>query len=297
MNGGISLERNIIDIMQEQVFRIGDLTFKLSYPEAVTIPGNFLKFRCTTSKPDCTYHISLTETFPDPQGRLAAQRHDLVVYQHDGLETRYQGMYGGEWNPYVCIRQESSEHTDIFLHPSILEDLVYDTVFTSLFSLERKMIAQDAMILHSAYLFYQGQAILFSAPSGTGKSTQAGLWEKYRGGHQVNGDRSLLQKVGGRWYARGWPVCGSSEICHNTDTPIRAIVMLSQDQTNTIRKLSPMKAFSELYSQITINRWDREFQNHAMDLIEQVIREVPVYHLACTISEEAVRCLEKELFK
>ena len=72
--------------------------------------------------------------------------------------------------------------------------------------------------------------------------------------------------------------------------------MLSQGKTDTVERLTPFQAFSQIYSQITINRWNREAQQRAMDLIENLITHVPVYHLSCTISEDAVRCLESALY-
>lgn len=92
------------------------------------------------------------------------------------------------------------------------------------------MIARDSLILHCAFTEYRGRAILFSAPSGTGKPTQAALWERYRGSRTVNGDRALLRRAGGVWTACGWPVCGSSEICGAGEVPIGAIVMLRQGE-------------------------------------------------------------------
>ena len=47
--------------------------------------------------------------------------------------------------------------------------------------------------------------------------------------------------------------------------------------------------------QITINAWNSEFQMQAMDELEVLLREIPVYHLECDISEDAVRCLENVL--
>ena len=280
----------------ERTFRIADFTFRVIAPDTVIPPENFMKFAVPVDSPACTYEIVLTDDFPLPRGALAARRHDLLVYRENGLEQRYLSYYAGTTqHPFACFQEESPDHTSIFLRPDVLNDLVYDTMFTSLFSLERRMIDRSALILHSSYIRYQDRAILFSAPSGTGKSTQAGLWERYRGVRQINGDRSLLRQIDGVWHACGWPVCGSSEICHNEDTPIRAIVMLSQSDGNEIRRLSPMHAFSQLYSQITVNRWSRSFQTRAMDLIEELIRDVPVYHLACTISREAVDCLDQAL--
>ena len=56
-----------------------------------------------------------------------------------------------------------------------------------------------------------------------------------------------------------------------------------------------MRAFIGLYSQVTINRWNREENEKAMNLLESLIGSVPVYHLGCDISEGAVRCLEDAL--
>lgn len=277
-------------------FRVADFPFRLTCPDCISPPENFMKFSAAPSASDYSYTLSLTDVLPEPSGRLVAKRDDILVFRDGERESRYLRYHGAlEEETFACCRETGETSTHIDLRPSVLDDLVYDTMFTSLFALERRVFAQDALILHSAYIRHEGQAILFSAPSGTGKSTQAGLWERYRGVKQVNGDRSLLRKIGGVWHACGWPVCGSSEICNNVDTPIRAIVMLSQAEENSIRRLPVMQAFSQLYPQITINRWDRDFQTHAMDLIETLIREIPVYHLACTISEAAVDCLDKAL--
>lgn len=111
----------------------------------------------------------------------------------------------------------------------------------------------------------------------------------------VNGDRSLLIREEDGWYANGWPVCGSSEICNNKSYPVRAIVMLSQAKENRISRLKGLEALRKVMEQITINAWNSEFQIQAMDELEILLKEVPVYHLECDISEDAVRCLEDVL--
>ena len=62
-----------------------------------------------------------------------------------------------------------------------------------------------------------------------------------------------------------------------------------------MRKISGREAFMLLYSQITVNRWNREASTLTMDLLMDLLNQVPVYHLGCTISEEAVKCLEQAL--
>ena len=198
---------------------------------------------------------------------------------------------------YACYQEVASDKARVLLARDRIQGLHIDPVFTSLLALERRLIARDSLILHCAYMVYQGEDILFSAPSETGKTTQANLWEKYRGSRTVNGDRALLGKRKGRWTAQGWPVCGTSEVCHNEEFPIRAVVMLSQAKENQAQQLPPGRAFPLLYSQITVNKWNMKDHLHAIDLIQELAEEVPVFHLGCTISEEAVDCLEKALKK
>ncbi len=278
----------------DQLYRIGDFCFQLICPDRITLPENFALFACEDGTPSYTYTISLAQAFPKPQGELLARREDLAVFHENGLERRYIGIKG-EQGIYACYWEEDERRASIYVAPAVLPLLYVDPLFLALFSMERHMMRRDHLILHCAYMQRGDQAILFSAPSGTGKTTQATLWERYRGTRVVNGDKSLLAKDDGRWMAHGWPVCGSSQVCHNENLPIRAIVMLSQAKENTIKRLSPFQAFSQIYSQITINFWNRDAQQRAMDLIEDLVSSIPVYHLACTISEEAVQTLEKAL--
>ncbi len=279
----------------DRLFRIGDFVFRVIVRDEIALPPNFMLFACEGEyEPAYTYEIELADAFPQPQGRAAACHPDLMVFLHGDLETRYIGIKGTPG--YYAYYEETDEaHAHVLLAHTAVDMMRSDPVWLSLLAMERRMIDRSAMTLHCAYMRYKDEAILFSAPSGTGKTTQATLWEKHRGSCVINGDKSLLQCMDGRWTARGWPVCGSSGVCHNEDTPIRAIVMLSQGKTDTIRRLSPFQAFTQIYSQITINSWNRDAQQKSMDLIEKLVAQVPVYHLSCTISEDAVRCLEGAL--
>ena len=276
------------------LFLIGDFCFRLHWPEELTPPDNFMLFRTAAGEPEYSYRILLSDRLPEPEGELIAQRPDIRVFSNHGLESRVIGVKGGDF--YACYREITERSAEAVLLRREIQNMRFDVMFSSLLALERRMVRKDALILHCAYIRHQGEAILFSAPSETGKSTQASLWEKYRGSRTVNGDKALLQCVNGRWTARGWPVCGSSAICENLSTPIRAVVMLSQGQEDELRRLSPREAFTQLYSQITVNTWNRDFAEKNMALIENLVARVPVFHLRCTISENAVRCLEKGLY-
>lgn len=278
-----------------KLFQIGSFCFCLRYEKPIVPPANFMLFKINEGIPSYTYDIITVERLPKPEGILAARRADMLVFQNQELESRLIGTKGIRgW--YAFYQEISRNHARIMVVRERIRDLNIDPVFTSLLALERRMLPLDNMVLHCAYVSYRGEAILFSAPSETGKTTQANLWEQYRGSRTINGDRALLGQVNGRWAAQGWPVCGTSEVCHNLTIPVRAIVMLEQGKENTVRRLGAAEAFPLLYSQLTVNRWNRSGSIHAMDLMDSILKEVPIYLLRCTISEESVCCLERVLY-
>lgn len=274
-----------------ETFQIGDFCFQLRYPKEITPPPNFMLFRKEGAAPEYEYEIQIRSDFPKAAGRQTAMRPDLAVFTDGNREMRFIGVKGTE-GYYACYEETTDRSARIYLDPARLGGLNIDPVFSSLLALERRLISRDSLILHCAYVEYRGKAILFSAPSETGKTTQANLWEKYRGSRTVNGDRGLLTRKGNEWIVQGWPVCGTSEICENETMPVRAIVMLEQAKEDHARLLAKGEAFSLLYSQITINRWNTQAHMYAMDLIEDVLSHIPVYQLGCTISRHAVECLD-----
>lgn len=292
--------------MEIALYQLGRSYMEIHMPKDMPRPENMNKFQVWEARdPEMKkviYTLEFTDTILEIANELRGKKTDTREVVRDALRIFYTEhgecrmmFYPGGSYPYAISCQEEENQFHIFIDRQICDMLVLDTVFISLLSLERQMIQNGDMILHSAYMCLEGTAILFSAPSETGKSTQASLWEKYRGTRTINGDRSLLMKKENGWYAGGWPVCGSSEICNNETYPLRAIVMLKQAKENKVYPLKGFQAVRELMEQITINIWDGAFQMKVMDNLEQLLEEVPIYRLECDISEDAVKCLENAL--
>lgn len=282
--------------MKTKFFQIGTLLLKMSYSDQLCFPPHFLLFECASGQWDYEYDLILSHSLPSPSGIPVAEREDLKIYQAGAMEQRLLGVRGQE-GFYGFYEEVSDTHAVICFQEDCLGLLLFDTIFSSLLALERRVLSAGGLILHSAYVEYEETALLFSAPSGTGKSTQAELWEKYCGCVTQNGDRTLLLKNKTGWFAYGWPVCGSSEICNNTHHPLRAIVTLSQAPDNRIFLSGKRQAFTKLYSEITINRWNLQALTESMNLLDDLLSSVPVYHLACNISEDAVIVLKNMLAK
>ena len=162
-------------------------------------------------------------------------------------------------------------------------------------SIERILNKNNAFLLHCSFIKSNGKAILFSAPSGTGKSTQAELWKKYENADIINGDKAGVRKVEGRWMAYGLPFAGSSNIFRNEKAPISHIIVLKQGKQNKLKKLSPREAFIKIYSETTIHTWDSEFQENIINMITDLVQEIPVYLYECLPDKSAVDFLKSTI--
>jgi hypothetical protein len=163
--------------------------------------------------------------------------------------------------------------------------------------IESLMLYRERLCFHAACVRTALGGILFSGPSGIGKSTQADLWCKYRGAEQINGDRPILSKGEEGWLAWGSPYAGSSRCYVNASCPVRAIVMLRQAGSCSLRRLSAREAFRAVWSGLTVPAWDAKAMETACDLALELSAAVPVYEFGCTPDAAAVEFLEQGLGK
>ena len=150
------------------------------------------------------------------------------------------------------------------------------------------------LIFHASYIGWQGEGLLFTAPRGVGKSTQAELWRVHRGAEVLNGDKAGV-RLEGEPMVYGVPFSGTSGICRNVSLPLRGIVVLSQAAENTIRRLLPSEAVAALCQNVFVDSAVQEEWQMAVQLLLDLVSAVPVYALACTPDESAVETLEAAL--
>ncbi len=164
--------------------------------------------------------------------------------------------------------------------------------FFSLAGLSSKLLQRNAVVLHCSYVERDGEAVLFVGQSGAGKSTQAALWEQSGRGRTINGDRALLKLVDGRWYAYGYPCCGSSSICLNETMPIKAIVLLQKGEVNQVISTPLASRLRAMYLGIQVYPWERRETERAYALASQIAAQVPILTLSATPDLLAVSTLD-----
>lgn len=152
------------------------------------------------------------------------------------------------------------------------------------------------ILMHGASISYEGKAYLFTAPSGTGKSTHIRLWKKYLGDKVkiVNGDKpfiSLDEDENGKIQPLiyGTPWAGKEHWQRNCSEPLHSICFIQRGTINTIRRLSPEESLTMLFHQIYFPE-DATAVGLTLELVDLLLKNVSLYLLTCDISEDAVRC-------
>lgn len=286
-------------------YRIAGLNIRLQIPAAwPVLPAPlYSAFRAAFTTPDVVAEFRETERIHEVQGCLLYENSLFRVIRQDDKMYCYRGnytqleYYDDIRNAVVYCQQYSLSGKGRYITEMRRADVKYtEHYLMGSVGLSHIMADFRRVILHSSFVAYKGKAILFTAPSGTGKSTQAELWRVHRPGAEViNGDRSILSVEEGCAYAHGIPLCGTSKITKNCTLPIGAVIVLRQGSENRIRRLRGREAFVQLFSECSISAWSREDTETVTEILSGIISSVPVYLYACRPDSSAVDDLEETL--
>lgn len=153
---------------------------------------------------------------------------------------------------------------------------------------------QDTLLVHASVIRHSGYGYLFTAPSGTGKSTHTHLWYKYIPGCDLmNDDNPIVRVVDDEVRIYGSPWSGKTPCYRNIWAPVGAITRIEQRPENSIRRMSVVEAFANLLPAVSSMKWDKRVYQGICHTIAHVIAHTPIFWLGCRPDEEAARiCFE-----
>lgn len=210
------------------------------------------------------------------------------VYIRRADETRFYQTAEGETAVYcrtLYISPEAGKQyfsmQEIFRHAELINIL----------------ISRDIWVMHACYVKTAYGAVLFTGNSGAGKSTQGSLWERYGCGEVINGDRALVYLEDDRYKANGFVYSGSSGICKNAPSLLRAVVLVNQSEKNEIIHMKPSQAVRTVFLQSVSCPYRETELRKKLEFAEKLSKRVEILQLNCRPDEGAVRILEKYLQK
>lgn len=193
------------------------------------------------------------------------------------------------------------------------EEIQYPAGYLETLAIYRKLCgalaSRNVMLMHGSVIAVDGQGYLFTAASGTGKSTHVRLWRKRFGDRavMVNDDKPLIRVAkeengpdeankpngsdgtnGVKVIVYGTPWDGKHHLSNNIAVPLKAICILERGEKNEIHKISPFEAFPMLIQQ-SHRPTDAASFMKVMEMLKEVAQNVGLYRLHCNMEDEAAK--------
>lgn len=273
---------------------LGGVRFRFDSDCDIIVEESFAPFFHTSGNV-ADVNIRLLHTFsgaPLPQSPMIGDDLLMEYYQQDGqllcMTKGGQGRYLSS-----CLCSPDLREMTCWLNFPVGSPVDALGAVMRMLPTRRIFMKHGVLTFHASQIAIGGQSILFTAPSGTGKTTQAKLWHKYRDAELLCNDRTLTN--GHQTF--GFPMDGSEPVGTGERRSLGAIVVLEQAPENTVRRLPPRQILPLLMPQLVLDTWDPDAASAAMELLLNLIPQTPVYLLRCTPDEQAVQCLEQQLLK
>ena len=148
----------------------------------------------------------------------------------------------------------------------------------------------DRVLFHGSCLAMDGKGVLFTAKSGTGKSTHTGLWREVFGDRvvMINDDKPFLHIDAQGTTVYGTPWRGKHRLGSNISAPLQAICIVCRGEENRIQRVPPCEALPTLLQQ-TYMPEDLQMLRRTLALTDRLSKTVPVYRLYCNMDPEAAK--------
>lgn len=177
-----------------------------------------------------------------------------------------------------------------------VEVISYSDEYLETLAIYRKVADEllkfDTLLFHASVVAVDGEGYLFTARSGTGKSTHTKLWMDYFKDRavMVNDDKPLLKVTEDGVYAYGTPWDGKHRRSSNISVPLKGICILGRSADNHIERISDRKQIRQIYPVIvqqTHRTTNPDRVLKTMQLIDELMKKVPLYRLGCNMDPEA----------
>ena len=150
------------------------------------------------------------------------------------------------------------------------------------------LFRHNTLLLHGSTISVDGKAYLFTARSGTGKSTHTRLWQDLFGSRaiMVNDDKPFLRITDSTVFAHGSPWSGKHGLDNNICVPLAGICLLERGPENIIRTASPAEMLPMLRHESYAPLDPKESEAHHT-LVETLAQKIPLWHMFCNREPEA----------
>ena len=213
---------------------------------------------------DSLFHVEDYETDETPVFSVCTTEQDVLAEQKKSMaECAYEGT------PYPNYSPAQLENAAVYR------------------KIAEKLPEYDGFVFHGAAVAVGENAYLFTARSGTGKTTHANLWLKnIDGSYIVNGDKPILRLFDGKPFVCGTPWMGKEGYGCSKNVPLAAVCLLNRGDENQLTKTTFKAVFPRLLGQV-YRPENGTLVVKTAKLLEQICQSVSMYELFCNREDDA----------
>ena len=228
----------------------------------VKLAGVPAEIRCRREETRAFLHDWLTEEEPEFIGEVTD---DMMVMVRSELEA--------EGRKHGAVQEYS---------PRYLENNAVHAL------LAEKLVDYGVLLMHGSAVCVDGKAYIFTAKSGTGKSTHARLWREAfkERAYMINDDKPLLKVGDDGIMVYGTPWNGKHGLGRNACAPLQSIAYLNRAEDNHAERMSAAEAYPVLVQQVYSSK-DPDTLRKILEAEKRIIQSVPFYRLWCNMEQEA----------
>lgn len=281
--------------------RIAELSIQLAGGDQEFFNARLQQYETPIDQSELSMKVSRVPEITVPEGEEIARHGGLVILRSSDGEL-YRYTIGNKTGRILQLCRFTEDHSqweytllESRTHPALtLTDFEY--MYTGE-AFANRLAYLGGLVMHGSAISYEGNGIVFSAPSGTGKSTHAGLWKQQYGERvlHINDDKPAIRFHEGAPIVYGTPWSGKTDTNSNISAPLKAIVFLKQAPENRIQPLSVSDALMHIYRETVRPFYDEALGRKILDTTERLIQSVPVFLLECTISSQAVELVKNTI--
>lgn len=166
--------------------------------------------------------------------------------------------------------------------------------------LAEKLPYYDAFVFHSACFDIEGIGVVFTAHSGTGKTTHMRKWKGILQDRMmcVNGDKPIVRFFDDEPttpYAYGTPWRGKEKHGRNMRTPLKHICFIERSETNFVEPMDKADAIARIFNQVYMPS-DPVAVAKTMELIDRLLSCCKLWVIHCNMEDDAAKIAYETIF-
>lgn len=291
MAGILEKEEAALSEPSEYYFQIGTLTFGIQGPKDLIHPS-FFDFACAPCQPDQRIYLIPAAPCAAATGHILVRNREITIC---GQEDSYIFLYPYDYGIFECHLSMDGSQAVFYCTPSY-DDTITEKLFHAIrFSFLVKAQLLGMFALHSASILYHDKAWLFSAPSGTGKSTHTDIWNRLFQTPVLNGDLNLIGIENQTPVVYGTPWCGTSGIYTPKAYPLGGITLLKRGLHDQVLPMARDEQMFSVMQRLISPSWTSQMLCWNLEFTEQLLSHIPVFRLQCTKQDSAAYTMKQTI--